>query len=145
MDTQPPRDPSALAQTLSALQAEVSRMNRELADIKRLLVSEHPELTREQYTSYNDPVKHKIELSDTGNYMPATQEIPLRQPRPNLLKPGKKPQKKYKHHCKVCDGEWIGDEPAPPTCNYCRSRTWESGETKWALRRRNQDMGNATA
>ena len=113
MEPQPPPDTSALQHTISALQDEIARMSNELADIKQLFCDRLPQLTREQYTDYNDPVKHKEVSVDTEKDMPATQEIPLRQPSPNLLKPGKKPQKKYKHHCKVCDGEWIGDEPKP--------------------------------
>ena len=143
MEPLPPPDMSVLQQTLSALQGEVARMSNELADLKNLFAASQRQLTGEQYTDYNDAVKHKYVLTNTEEDMPATQEIPLKQPSPNLLKPGKKPQKKYKHHCKVCDGEWIGDEPNPPSCNYCRSRIWQLGETKWALRRKSQEAGKA--
>ena len=139
MDAQPPEDQSALMQMMAAMQADILRINAVLADVQTHLNHQLPELTREQYTVYNESVKPKYIYTDTDIDMPATQEIPLKPPRPNLLKPGKKPQTKYKHHCKICDGEWIGDEPNPPACNYCRSRIWKSGQTKWHLRRKSQD------
>ena len=143
METQPPPDMAALLQALSELKGEVARMGSDLADIKQFLLPPHNQLTGEQQAEYNAPDTHKTEPLNTEQDMPATQEIPLRQPNPSLLQRGKKPRKRYKHHCKVCDGEWIGGEPAPPSCNYCRSRTWQSGETKWALRRKTQETGSA--
>ena len=141
---QPPTDPSALKHAIDHL----SEVQAELARIKQFLIdaSESSELTQAKYNDYIMHVKQNLVSEHQNLYdpMPATQQIPLRQPKPNLLKPGKKLQQKYKHHCKICDGEWIGDEPAPPSCNYCRSTIWQTGETKWALRRKSQDMGDAT-
>ena len=139
MQTQPPEDTSALRQ----LSEQMAAILAELAVMKELLTG--TSLTREQYAPYIGGVKQKLELSNSSaeEPMPTTQQIQLKQPNPRLLKPGKKHQQKYKHHCKVCDGEWIGDEPEPPTCNYCRSTIWRTGETKWALRRKIQEAGNA--
>ena len=140
---QPPTDPSALTRAIEQL-AEVQA---ELARIERLLIdaSESSELTPAEYTAYIMHVKHNLVPPHhiPHDPMPSTQQIPLKQPKPNLLKPGKRLQQKYKHHCKICDGEWIGDEPAPPSCNYCRSTIWQTGETKWALRRKNQEIDDA--
>ena len=145
MESQPPRDQSTLIQIIQRLSA----MQAELAAITDLLLeaSTDSELTPAQYKSYIMNVKHNLVsiIRDPSDPMPTTHQIPLRQPRPALLKPGKRPQIKYKHHCKVCDGEWIGDEPTPPTCNYCRSTIWQTGETKWAIRRKNQEAGEAFA
>ena len=134
METHAPEDtsiPRQLTDRITAVQAE-------LAAVKELLFATY--LTPEQYASYIGSVKPKFDVEDNtvGESVQATQPIPLRQPNPRLLKPGKKHQQKYKHHCKVCDGEWIGDDPEPPSCNYCRSTIWRTGETKWALRRRIQ-------
>ena len=139
MQTQPPEDTSALRQ----LSEQMAAVLAELAAMKELLTG--TSLTREQYASYIGGVKQNLVVSNSPakEPMPTTQQIQLKQPNPRLLKPGKKHQQKYKHHCKVCDGEWIGDEPEPPTCNYCRSTIWRTGETKWALRRKNQESGNA--
>ena len=134
METRTPEDtsiPRQLTDRITAVQAE-------LAAVKELLFATY--LTPEQYASYIGGVKPNFDVDDSliGGAVPATQQIPLRQPNPHLLKPGKKHQQKYKHHCVVCDGEWIGDDPEPPSCNYCRSTIWRTGETKWALRRRRQ-------
>ena len=139
METPPPVDTSALKQ----LSDQMTEVQAELIAIRELLAA--TSLTREQYASYIGGVKHNLVLTDSSaeESMPTTQQIPLRQPNPRLIKPGKKHQQKYKHHCKVCDGEWIGDEPEPPTCNYCRSTIWRTGQTKWALRRKSQEAGNA--
>ena len=168
MDTQPSGDLSALVRVMIELQAEISSVKTELTEIKKLLTDTNKqwaalcvsitemvnsarrdivsELTQASYNSYNEAVKHKIDNPGTiGKLMSTSQEIQLKQPKPNLLKPGKKFQQKYKHHCKVCDGEWIGDEPNPPTCNYCRSRIWQTGRTKWDLRRESRDIGDTTA
>lgn len=139
MQTQPPNDTSALRK----LSEQMTAVQAELAAIKELLQA--TSLTREQYASYIGGVKQNLVVSNipAEKEMETTEQIPLKQPNPRLLKPGKKHQQKYKHHCKVCDGEWIGDEPAPPSCNYCRSTIWQTGETKWALRRKNQTAGSA--
>ena len=141
MDTQPPVDASALQQVLEQL----AGVQAELASLKQAL--RETSLTREQYASYISHVKQNSVMYDkiSGVTMTATQEIPLRRPQQHLLKPGRKPQQKFKHHCQVCDGEWISNEPQPPSCSYCRSTIWQTGETKWALRRKNQDIGNAFA
>ena len=139
METHAPQDNSAFRQ----LTDRITAVQAELAAIKELLYA--TSLTPEQYASYSGSVKQKLEVinSTAGEPVPTTQPISLRHPDPRLLKPGKRHQRKYKHHCKVCDGEWIGDEPEPPTCNYCRSTIWRTGETKWALRRKRQETGDA--
>ena len=139
METQPPRDTTALRY----LTEQLAEMQADLAAIKRLLLD--PTLTPEQYASYISSVK--LDFVTRNKFepeMPTTQPIPLRQPNPGLLKPGRRPQQKFKHHCLVCDGEWIANEPEPPSCCYCRSTIWRTGETKWALRRKSQEAG-ATA
>ena len=140
MESQPPEDTS----TLKQLREQISAVQAELAVIRELL--EDTSLTREQYAPYSGIVKQQsVSLDITAEEPMPTQQIPLRQPNPRLLKPGKKHQQKYKHHCKVCDGEWIGDESAPPTCNYCRSTIWRTGETKWALRRKSHELDDPFA
>ena len=141
MNTQPPEDKFALRKVieqLTAIQADLAAIKQTLGD---------PSLTREQYAPYITPTKQNLPLPNRIEETPmtTTQPIPLRQPNPRLLKPGKKHQQKYKHHCKICDGEWIGDEPSPPACNYCRSTIWQTGETKWALRRKSHELGDAFA
>lgn len=139
METHAPKDTSAFGQ----LTDRITAVQAELAAIKELLYA--TSLTPEQYAPYSGSVKQNLVLRNrtAEGAVPITQPIPLRQPDPRLLKPGKRHQRKYKHHCKVCDGEWIGDEPEPPTCNYCRSTIWRTGETKWAQRRKRQESGDA--
>ena len=138
MRTQPPHETPDLRQVVEQL----ADMQADLTAIKRLLVD--PSLTPEQYASYISRVKQKLAITD--NYeseMPTTLPIPLRPPNPGLLKPGRRPQQKFKHHCLVCDGEWIANEEHPPSCCYCRSTIWRTGETKWALRRKSANTAVA--
>ena len=137
METQPPHNAATMRQVIEQL----AEMQADLAAIKRLLLD--PSLTPEQYASYIRQVKLDLVIHDDNeSRMPTTQPIPLKRPNPGLLKPGRRPQQKFKHHCLVCDGEWIANEPQPPSCCYCRSTIWRTGETKWALRRKTQETGN---
>lgn len=67
---------------------------------------------------------------DTETGMSVTTEIALKKPAPELLKRGKKPQRKFVHRCADCGGDWIDDEPSPPHCYYCSSRRWKTRRSK---------------
>ena len=141
MNPQPPEDSSALQQVLEQL----AGVQAELAALRELFSD--TSLTREQHTPYTSQVQPNLvkQNQTIEKPMTTTQQIPLRPPKRHLLKPGRRPQQKFKHHCQVCDGEWIGNEPQPPSCSYCRSTIWQTGETKWALRRKSDELGESFA
>ncbi len=54
-------------------------------------------------------------------------------------------QTKYRHSCYRCGGEWIGDEPDPAECVYCRTRRWRDGKTQWERRREGESAPDFTS
>ena len=61
--------------------------------------------------------------------MVGTKLIDLNPPSPEYAR--RPVQQVYMHHCSVCEGDWVGYDADPSYCNYCKSRRWRSGKSKW--------------
>lgn len=87
-------------------------------------------------------VKNKMTLKslETANSMVGTKLIDLNPPSPERAK--RPVQQVYLHHCAVCQGDWVGNDANPAHCNYCHSRRWRNGKSKWDERREHDEMVN---
>ena len=70
--------------------------------------------------------------------MVGTKLIDLNPPSPHLAR--RPVQLVYMHHCSVCQGDWVGYDADPSYCNYCKSRRWRSGKSKWDERHEYDEM-----
>lgn len=72
--------------------------------------------------------------------MVGTKLIDLNPPAPQHAR--RPVQQVYMHHCAVCEGDWVGYDADPSYCNYCKSRRWRTGRSKWDERHEYDEMVN---
>ena len=87
-------------------------------------------------------VKNKITLRPLEDQEPVvgTKLIDLNPPSQQHAR--RPVQQVYMHHCAVCEGDWVGYDANPSYCNYCKSRRWRSGKSKWDERHEYDEMVN---
>lgn len=85
-------------------------------------------------------VKNEANLRPVENQEPmvGTKLIDLNPPSPQHAR--RPVQQVYMHHCAVCEGDWVGYDADPTNCNYCKSRRWRSGKSKWDERHEFDEM-----
>ena len=92
-------------------------------------------LTKSKISNSVFVVKNKatFKSSEASRPMVGTRIIDLNPPAPERAK--KPVQQVYMHHCAMCAGDWVGNDPDPGRCNYCYTPRWRTGKTKWDERR----------
>ena len=85
-------------------------------------------------------VKNEANLRPVENQEPmvGTKLIDLNPPLPQYAR--RPVQQVYMHHCAVCEGDWVGYDADPSNCNYCKSRRWRSGKSRWDERHEYDEM-----
>ena len=93
--------------------------------------SQKNDLTHSKISNSVLVVKNKVILRplETQQPMVGTKLIDLNPPSPQRAR--RPVQQVYLHHCAMCQGDWVGYDADPGYCNYCNSRRWRSGKTKW--------------
>lgn len=128
MDTQPPEDPSALVQKIADLQAEISDVKTDLAEIKRLLKQ------KEQKDFLPDHGFHAT-LYEIHKSSPDPQE--KSNAMENLEISGgqslRLPDNRWLHRCGKCACTWLSSSSTPRACVRHRPDTKgpRCGTTRW--------------
>ena len=123
MDTQPPGDFSALLRMMAELQAEISRMRSELAELTK------PEFIS-KFVSVNNNCEYKTrfgpQMQQTVIELPDITTIELRLPNETSH---------FYHKCFMCKERFPSSLREPKQCPRCGSHRWVDGTTKWDRKR----------
>ena len=109
MDTQPPRDPSALLRAIDELQAQLTEMRKQISSLQQTPFQGY----------YQSPIKSQDQIGDdmqvaeTGlQYFGRNKNNPPTVPYRTLVK------------CVRCEYQWVPHAPRPKKCPSCKAPWW---------------------
>lgn len=127
MAAQPPEDPSALVQKVSDLEAEISGMRKELAEIKRLLDGKDEKQyfpRHEKHVNFYEIHKSSSALENSG---------PMQNVEISGGQSFKLPDNRWLHRCGKCACTWLSASSEPGACVRHRAdkKGPRCGTTRW--------------